>query len=165
MSLDEIVSKSRELFNKVLNISTILYINPGDMAGLCGVSQSCIYYTMLDMGIDTKNIKLLQLSPIFSKYSHACVGYTVEDEIYLIDLTFIQFMKGWDIPGMYFNKMGYIRLSPLTVKWLYRILNEIDLEGNMNYIDLFRNPPGEMLLSEPDHDRVEIIAYSPPNSL
>ena len=157
--LDIIISRSRKLFENVLKIKNYRG-NPGDSAGLCGVSQSCIYYSMLDMGIDPNRIKLFQLSPIFYRYCHACIGYLQEGgDMYILDLTFTQFMKDWDIPGLYFNKLGYIKLTPFTVKWMYSILNNhfCSKEQAIMYLNLFKNPSNQMLLPEPDHDRTEII--------
>ena len=127
--MDQIILKSRLLFNKVIggitqkNIDNFNDIKPGDLQGLCGISQSCIYYAMLESGIDISKFKLLQLSPFFSKYSHACVVYYVGDDIYILDLTFSQFLTDWDIIGIFFVKNGYIKLTNATIKWLYKKLN------------------------------------------
>lgn len=177
--MDQIILKSRLLFNKVIggitqkNIDNFNDIKPGDLQGLCGISQSCIYYAMLESGIDISKFKLLQLSPFFSKYSHACVVYYVGDDIYILDLTFSQFLTDWDIIGIFFVKNGYIKLTNATIKWLYKKLNgrstDTRPEGaversdtlpglprTQRYINIFKDPPQNMLC-EVDHDRHEIF--------
>ena len=124
MDLDKIVRRSRKLFRQVVGLPFSYIPSPGDLGGLCGVSQSCIYYSMLELGIDRNSIKLLQLCPFISKYSHCCVGYYVGEEVYILDLTFSQFLKEWDIIGMYFVRDGYIRACRSTIRWLYNKLND-----------------------------------------
>jgi hypothetical protein len=165
MDLDKIVEHSRKLFNGVVGLPPSYIPSPGDLGGLCGVSQSCIYYSMLELGIDRGSIKLLQLCPYISKYSHCCVGYYVGEEVYILDLTFSQFLKEWDIIGIYFLRDGYIRVCRSTIRWLYNKLNDygtVEQSGlpltrdRRDYlIKIICDPPSGMIC-EVDHDKEEL---------
>ena len=148
--MDEIIEKSRKVFCKVLNFEDIVFetLEAGDLGGLCGVSQSSLYYVAMKYMVDVRPI---QLSPYFSRWSHACVIINHGGKEYMADLTISQFIYEFDEIGLSFVKRGYMELTDVNIEWLYKLLEKGD-----NMVDK-RNILNRIEKMELDHDEEEII--------
>jgi hypothetical protein len=153
--MDAIIEESKKVFCKVLNIEVDVKtvfesLQPGDFGGLCGVSQSSIYYVSVKY-LDVKDVKPIQVHPYFSGWGHACVVIKYLDKEYIADLTITQFMKKWDEVGIEFVKKGYIELTDSNLEWLFNLLEKTEK------IEDKRRVFNDIPRMELDHDEDEIM--------
>lgn len=88
--IDTIISDALTFFKRRVNNNQSYH--PYGYAGLCGTSQSAIYWSCIKNGIHPDNIKLLNVGTFVPAAAHAFAIIRINGEWYICDLSFKQFI-------------------------------------------------------------------------
>ena len=88
--IDTIISDALTFFKRRVNNNQSEH--PYGYAGLCGTSQSAIYWSCIKNGIHPNNIKLLNVGTFVPSAAHAFAIIRINSEWYICDLSFKQFI-------------------------------------------------------------------------
>lgn len=147
--------------------------------GMCGIGQAATYYAALKHGVPKDCIKLCQANDILQGCRHAFT-ILILDEIYLVDLTFGQYLCLWDqdkqsnlmkkyFPAQEIEKFlekGYQKITESFLMIYYRFLRrfcitnengEYPLQTSFDDITLF--PEEEKYIKQGSFNLLEITLW------
>lgn len=147
--------------------------------GMCGIGQAATYYAALKHGVPEKCIKLCQANDILRGCRHVFT-ILILDEIYLVDLTFGQYLCLWDqdkesnLMKKYFSadqiekflEKGYQKMTEEFLMIYYRFLRRFCIandngkySGQTPFDDIALFPEEEIYIKQGSFNLLEMTIF------